>query len=730
MRGGIPVSGSDGIIKNVTLSAAIEDDMFSFRKDELAQTCSVTFDEIQCGETGCELLQLYPQANFKGEEKIVTVTLTLSAPGLDTLTETCPLKIRRMPDDSVQEHLDFYNKNVVFRTSMRNYYGHEAALLAADPEYLWSRISTFDIDNYYKIVVADLITGMLQAQQFSLPNLIPEVVKNWTENLKTLKDGLKTIINDDYTEQFDISETALDQFLDTMIKGSKYTDQAPTKDKDLFHFLLKRIDSAAGQEKLRKVFAAADKTSQILGMIKFGKNIVEDCLDCVTKITLLETFYDADEDFKAVVEMVRNKASESGKTELVKAFDEYLRFDSTKDGTMLSYLPTILETSGKITQDAFKSIIGKKMIDYIGAKTLVWVGKNTILASGKALNTLAGFSTFSSAMGGVFLGGELGLCLSDILCDSDTMSKEMAKAVHMGELSTLLVQTLADAETELVKNKDSTSLRRFEYAFRLHKSAQSYIMDHLTEAMKAKRYSVLTMLLGKQRSMQEDIESLLVLKGQIDDMTCHKDVKNSSKAVEIWKCVYVHCPVDVLILDTNGETALCIESDEIITQEERIVCVILDGEKYILLPGDTEYSIQINATDNGQMWYSVREYKGIELQAIYENKKISLKKDQIFMGNITDGVAKDENSYDLHTDAVRIPVEKAELSAVIPGDVDGDGNVTAADARLALRRAVELETYPEGSAEYLACDVDHDGKVTAGDARVILRAAVGLESLN
>ena len=65
-----------------------------------------------------------------------------------------------------------------------------------------------------------------------------------------------------------------------------------------------------------------------------------------------------------------------------------------------------------------------------------------------------------------------------------------------------------------------------------------------------------------------------------------------------------------------------------------------------------------------------------------------------------------------------------------PGDVDGDGNVTAADARLALRRAVELETYPEGSAEYLACDVDHDGKVTAGDARVILRAAVGLESLN
>ena len=62
-----------------------------------------------------------------------------------------------------------------------------------------------------------------------------------------------------------------------------------------------------------------------------------------------------------------------------------------------------------------------------------------------------------------------------------------------------------------------------------------------------------------------------------------------------------------------------------------------------------------------------------------------------------------------------------------PGDVDGDGKITSADARLALRRSVKLEDYPEGSAPYLACDADGDGTVSSADARLILRASVGLE---
>lgn len=59
------------------------------------------------------------------------------------------------------------------------------------------------------------------------------------------------------------------------------------------------------------------------------------------------------------------------------------------------------------------------------------------------------------------------------------------------------------------------------------------------------------------------------------------------------------------------------------------------------------------------------------------------------------------------------------------GDVDGDGKVTAEDARLALRAALGLEILTEDQLK--AADFDKDGEITAADARLILRESLGLE---
>ncbi len=64
------------------------------------------------------------------------------------------------------------------------------------------------------------------------------------------------------------------------------------------------------------------------------------------------------------------------------------------------------------------------------------------------------------------------------------------------------------------------------------------------------------------------------------------------------------------------------------------------------------------------------------------------------------------------------------------GDVDLDGSITAADARLALRQSARLETYADDSAAFAQCDVDADGTVTAADARLILRGSAGLEDIS
>ena len=65
--------------------------------------------------------------------------------------------------------------------------------------------------------------------------------------------------------------------------------------------------------------------------------------------------------------------------------------------------------------------------------------------------------------------------------------------------------------------------------------------------------------------------------------------------------------------------------------------------------------------------------------------------------------------------------------AVKRGDIDGNGSVTAEDARLALRAAVELQPIEKGTFLHRVADVDDNGEITAEDARQILRIAVELD---
>lgn len=61
------------------------------------------------------------------------------------------------------------------------------------------------------------------------------------------------------------------------------------------------------------------------------------------------------------------------------------------------------------------------------------------------------------------------------------------------------------------------------------------------------------------------------------------------------------------------------------------------------------------------------------------------------------------------------------------GDVNGDGKVNAADARLVLRVSASLEALTE--EQRVVAEVTGDGKISAADARLILRAAANLDTL-
>lgn len=71
--------------------------------------------------------------------------------------------------------------------------------------------------------------------------------------------------------------------------------------------------------------------------------------------------------------------------------------------------------------------------------------------------------------------------------------------------------------------------------------------------------------------------------------------------------------------------------------------------------------------------------------------------------------------------------EKTTEKTYLFGDVNLDNTVTAADARLALRASVDLETLSQ--VQKKVADIDKNSSVSAADARMILRASVDLEEL-
>lgn len=68
---------------------------------------------------------------------------------------------------------------------------------------------------------------------------------------------------------------------------------------------------------------------------------------------------------------------------------------------------------------------------------------------------------------------------------------------------------------------------------------------------------------------------------------------------------------------------------------------------------------------------------------------------------------------------------KDEYTVVVPCDVDGNGEITASDARTALRSSASLTTVEGFFA--MAADRDNNNEITASDARTILRKSAGLD---
>lgn len=104
----------------------------------------------------------------------------------------------------------------------------------------------------------------------------------------------------------------------------------------------------------------------------------------------------------------------------------------------------------------------------------------------------------------------------------------------------------------------------------------------------------------------------------------------------LYRLVHVNCPVDVNVYAKEGTLVASIKDDEVIDIEGSYISAFIDenGQKIICLPLDEEYDVQIIATDDGEVTYSVSEY---DVAEACETKVVSYYDVKISDGDILSG---------------------------------------------------------------------------------------------
>lgn len=123
--------------------------------------------------------------------------------------------------------------------------------LKDDREYIWSKYLTFAFDNYSDIILANILIKILDIEEIETPSLIPDFVKDYVSNFKTLTDGVKVVVNDTYDEVLDPSKHEVGKIL----KKSKYKEDDKKFTDKVYDAVLEHCGKPENNKKIESIIS-------------------------------------------------------------------------------------------------------------------------------------------------------------------------------------------------------------------------------------------------------------------------------------------------------------------------------------------------------------------------------------------------------------------------------------------------------------------------------------------
>lgn len=136
-----------------------------------------------------------------------------------------------------------------------------------------------------------------------------------------------------------------------------------------------------------------------------------------------------------------------------------------------------------------------------------------------------------------------------------------------------------------------------------------------------------------------------------------------------YRKLYVNCPVDVSVYDSNNLLVAQIIDDDPQLIEDSLIGAYIDndGQKIVVLPTDMEYRVVVDATNDGTMTYTVEEY---DINTSNTDRLVSYQDIGIKNGDSLSGLIENLEE----TSRASYPLYKGdELTSLIP-DVDNTAN--------------------------------------------------------
>lgn len=176
-----------------------------------------------------------------------------------------------------------------------------------------------------------------------------------------------------------------------------------------------------------------------------------------------------------------------------------------------------------------------------------------------------------------------------------------------------------------------------------------------------------------------------------------------------YRILYVNCPVDIKVYDSNATLVASIDNDVVAEIENGIVAYIdFDGQKVIALPNDEEYTIKMTATDSGNVTYTATQYN---MDSGITEKVVSYYEVDVVDGDLLTGIAEnletisganyplylngsnDSLTPDISQSGDAIPKYSVSVSKSGNGAAVGGGNYVSGEFSKVTATASDNETF-------------------------------------